>query len=45
LVREILLTRESEVAEYPTAVRLYTRFLGDKHNLVSEGTSVPHHRF
>jgi O-methyltransferase involved in polyketide biosynthesis len=27
LIREILLTREPEVAGYPTAIRLYTRFL------------------
>jgi hypothetical protein len=27
LIREILLTREPEIAGYPTAIRLYTRFL------------------
>jgi hypothetical protein len=27
LIRKILLTREPEIAQYPTAVRLYNRFL------------------
>ena len=45
LIREILLTREPKVAEYPTAAYLYIRFLRHKHNLVPEGTIILHYRF
>jgi hypothetical protein len=45
LIREILLTREPEVAGYPTAVRLYTRFLATSTILSRKGTIVLHYRF
>ena len=45
LIREILLTREPEVAEYPTAVRLYNRFLATSTTLSRKGTIVLHYRF
>jgi O-methyltransferase involved in polyketide biosynthesis len=45
LIREILLTREPEVAEYPTAVRLYTRFMATSTSLSRKGTIVLHYRF
>jgi hypothetical protein len=46
LIREILLIREPEVAEYPTAVRLYnTRFLATRTTLSRKGTIVLHYRF
>jgi hypothetical protein len=45
LIREILLTREPEVAEYPTAVRLYIRFLATSTTLSRKGTMVLHYRF
>jgi O-methyltransferase involved in polyketide biosynthesis len=45
LVREILLTREPEIAEYPTAVRLYNRLLATSTTLSRKGTIVLHYRF
>jgi len=45
LIREILLTREPEVAEYPTAVRVYTRFRATSAILSRKGTIVLHYRF
>jgi hypothetical protein len=42
---EILLTREPEVAEFPTAVRLYTRLLAISTALSRKGTIVLHYRF
>ena len=45
LIREILLTREPEVAEYPTAIRLYNRFLATSTTLSRKGTIVLHFRF
>jgi hypothetical protein len=39
LIREILLTREPEVAEHPTAVRLYTRFLRRAQSCLGRGRS------
>jgi hypothetical protein len=45
LIREILLTREPEVAEFPTAVRLYNRFLATSTTLSRKGTIVLHCRF
>ena len=45
LIREILLTREPEIAEYPTAVRLYNRFLAASTTLSRKGTIVLHYRF
>jgi O-methyltransferase involved in polyketide biosynthesis len=45
LIREILLTREPEVAEFPTAVRLYTRLLATSTTLSRKGTIVLHYRF
>jgi hypothetical protein len=44
LIREILLTREPEVAEYPTAARLYFRFLATRTSL-SRKAIVLHYRF
>ena len=45
LIREILLTREPEIAEYPTAVRLYNRLLATSTTLSRKGTIVLHYRF
>ena len=45
LIREILLTREPEIADYPTAVRLYNRFLATSTTLSRKGTIVLHYRF
>ena len=45
LIREILLTREPEIADYPTAVRLYNRFLATSVALSRKGTIVLHYRF
>jgi hypothetical protein len=46
LIREILLTREPKVAEYPTAVRRYnTRFLATSTTLSRKGTIILHYRF
>jgi O-methyltransferase involved in polyketide biosynthesis len=45
LVREILLTREPEVAEFPTALRLFTRLAAHSTALSRRGTTVLHYRF
>jgi O-methyltransferase involved in polyketide biosynthesis len=45
LIREILLTREPEIAEYPPAIRLYNRFLATSTTLSRKGTIVLHYRF
>jgi len=45
LVREILLCREPEVAEFPTTVRLYNRLLALNTALSRKGTIVLHYRF
>ena len=39
LIREILLTREPEIAEYPTAVRLYNRLMATSTTLSRKGPS------
>jgi O-methyltransferase involved in polyketide biosynthesis len=45
LVREILLTREPEVAEFPTALRLFTRLAAHSTAFSRRGTTVLHYRF
>jgi O-methyltransferase involved in polyketide biosynthesis len=45
LVKEILLTREPEVAEFPTALRLFTRLSARSAALSRRGTTVLHYRF
>lgn len=45
LVREILLTREPEVAEFPPALRLWTRLAAHSAALSRRGTTVLHYRF
>lgn len=45
LVREILLTREPEVAEFPTALRLFTRLAAHSTALSRRGTTVLQYRF
>ena len=45
LVKEILLSREPEVAEFPRALRLYNRVLGLSTRLSRKGTIVLHYRF
>jgi hypothetical protein len=45
LIREILLTREPKVAEYPTAAYLYIRFLATSTTLSRKGAIVLHYRF
>ena len=45
LIREILLAREPEIAEFPTAVRLYNRFLATSAALSRKGTIVLRFRF
>jgi O-methyltransferase involved in polyketide biosynthesis len=45
LIREILLTREPEIADYPTAVRLYNRLMATSTTLSRKGTIVLHYRF
>lgn len=45
LVREILLTREPEVAEFPPALRLVTRLAAHSTALSRRGTTVLHYRF
>jgi O-methyltransferase involved in polyketide biosynthesis len=45
LIRKILLTREPEFAQYPTAVRLYNRFMATSTTLSRKGTIVLHCRF
>jgi O-methyltransferase involved in polyketide biosynthesis len=45
LVREIVLTREPEVAEFPTALRLFTRLAAHSTALSRRGTTVLHYGF
>jgi O-methyltransferase involved in polyketide biosynthesis len=45
LVREILLTREPEVAEFPAALRLFTRLASHSAAVSRRGTTVLHYRF
>ncbi len=45
LVREILLTREPEVAQYPLALRLWTRLAAHSAAFSRKGTTVLHYRF
>jgi O-methyltransferase involved in polyketide biosynthesis len=45
LVREILLTREPEVAEFPLALRLITRLAAHSTPWSRRGTTVLHYRF
>jgi O-methyltransferase involved in polyketide biosynthesis len=45
LIKEILLVREPEVAEFPTAIRLYNRLLAMNTALSRKGTIVLHYRF
>ena len=45
LVREILLTREPEVAEFPPALRLFTRLTAHSAALSRRGTTVLQYRF
>jgi O-methyltransferase involved in polyketide biosynthesis len=45
LIKEILLVREPEVAEFPTAIRLYNRLLATSTALSRKGTVVFHYRF
>ena len=45
LIKEILLTREPEVAEFPTVLRLYNRLLARSTALSRKGTVVLHFRF
>jgi O-methyltransferase involved in polyketide biosynthesis len=45
LREEILLTREPEVAEFPTALRLFTRLATYSTALSRRGTTVLHYRF
>ena len=45
LIKEILLTREPEVTQFPTALRLYNRLLATSTALSRMGTIVLHFRF
>lgn len=45
LAREILLTREPEVAQFPTALRLWTRLAAHSTALSRRGTTILHYRF
>jgi O-methyltransferase involved in polyketide biosynthesis len=45
LVKEILLSREPEIAEFPTVERLYYRLQALSTNLSRKGTIVLHYRF
>jgi O-methyltransferase involved in polyketide biosynthesis len=45
LVREILLTREPEVAQFPPALRWFTRLSAHSTGLSRRGTTVLHYRF
>jgi hypothetical protein len=45
LVKEILLTREPEVAEFPLALRLFTRLAAHSAALSRRGTTVLQYRF
>lgn len=45
LIREILLAMEPEIADYPTTVRLYNRFMATSVALSRKGTIVLDYRF
>jgi O-methyltransferase involved in polyketide biosynthesis len=45
LIREILLTREPEVADFPPALRLFTRLAAHSTAWSRRGTTVLHYRF
>ncbi|HEX5200626.1 hypothetical protein ACFQS1_39290 [Paractinoplanes rhizophilus] len=45
LVREILLTREPEVAQFPAALRLFTRLAAHSTAISRRGTTVLQYRF
>jgi O-methyltransferase involved in polyketide biosynthesis len=45
LIKEILLTREPEVAEFPLALRLFTRLAAHSAAWSRRGTTVLHYRF
>ena len=45
LVKEILLTREPEVAEFPLSLRLLNRLAAHSAALSRRGTTVLHYRF
>jgi O-methyltransferase involved in polyketide biosynthesis len=45
LVREVLLTREPEVAEFPAALRWFTRLAAHSTTWSRRGTTVLHYRF
>ena len=45
LVEEILLTREPEVAQFPLALRLFTRLAAHSAAVSRRGTTVLHYRF
>jgi O-methyltransferase involved in polyketide biosynthesis len=45
LLEEILLTREPEVAEFPRALRVFTRLAAHSAALSRRGTTVLHYRF
>jgi hypothetical protein len=45
MIREILLTPEPKVAEYPTAACLYIRFLATSTTLSRKETIILHYRF
>jgi hypothetical protein len=45
LVKEILLTREPEVAQFPTALRLFTELSAHSTAWSRRGTTVLHYRF
>jgi O-methyltransferase involved in polyketide biosynthesis len=45
LVREILLTREPEVAQFPPALRWFTRLAAHSTAVSRRGTTVLHYRF
>jgi O-methyltransferase involved in polyketide biosynthesis len=45
LIREILLTREPEVADFPPALRLFTRLAAQSTAWSRRGTTVLHYRF
>ena len=45
LVNEILLTREPEVAQFPPALRWFTRLSAHSSSLSRRGTTVLHYRF
>jgi O-methyltransferase involved in polyketide biosynthesis len=45
LVKEILLSREPEIAEFPPVLRLYYRLQARSTSWSRKGTIIPHYRF